>query len=568
MERADGNRKMWLLKRTSGHHRPECLAAAMALGILAGLVPKLNLLAVLLYGLILVLPVHTLLALGVSAVVAVLSFQLDAVAHGIGQSLLGSAQLRPLWVSLERIPLVPWMSLHNTVVLGQFLLGMLLLAPVYMISLRVFERLEYGRSHRVAHRQSVDGYAPVSTEEIEPLTTGQEPLRRSSAPDIRRTELPKPHESTVDRSPLIIPPPKLNRAVAETRGSERLHAPDEPILFEPIDDAQQRVNAWHMNHAVGQAELIAADNQRRPLTESAEAASAILPVDKRLAGDARSTNYQASGDAFYPKMTEASAAGRDRESSAERVPPMPSRPEGVMNSLELAHSASEVLAWVDELLDECMAAEGMTIVAPHSEKRSSAQASSAAEADGSASADGSQQRWLLETTIEIVRLTDETMSDQLLAAEPANNSSAQSPSAHSTSTESKSGQADLAQQDSVQADSAQAESLEPRARENPRVMSAESITRAWPSVGGVAASSGSIDTALPMQDAGEPTILNLNQVTGRSRHEDRAGFQQLVMASAVKDNEPRPTVPIEPVKGECLAYLLGHLRQTREGKST
>ncbi len=156
MERADGNRRMWLLKSTSGHHRPECLAAALALGILAGLVPKLNLLAVVLYGLIFVLPIHTSLALVVSAIVALCSFQLDAVAHDLGTFLLRQDALQPLWSSLDRAPLAPWLSLHNTVVLGHFMIGTVLLAPMYMISVRIFERLEYGGASRSTVQTGLD----------------------------------------------------------------------------------------------------------------------------------------------------------------------------------------------------------------------------------------------------------------------------------------------------------------------------------------------------------------------------------------------------------------------------
>ncbi len=155
---------------------------------------------------------------------------------------------------------------------------------------------------------------------------------------------------------------------------------------------------------------------------------------------------------------------------------------------------------------------------------------------------GREPRWLVETTIEIVRLTDETMSDQLLATEPPMDCQAQT---------------DLSTM---------------RSTENAKAMPSESAMRAWPSVGGVTTASGAVSsavsTALPVQDVGEPTILNLNQAHGRSlSNNSSTSFQQLVMDGAGRE-EVRATLPIEPVKGECLAYLLGHLRQSREGKST
>lgn len=545
MERADGNRKLWLLKSTSDRHRPECLAAAIALGILAGLVPKLNLLAVILYGLILLLPVHTLLALAVSVGVALLSFQLDATAHSIGQTMLGHAALRPLWSSLERAPLVPWMALHNTVVLGHLVIGTVLLAPIYLASLRVFERIEYGGKKRQAvPADSIQSYAAVPIEEAEPLTTKREPYRqREAAPDRRRGEVKQPQESTVDRSPLIIPPPKLHRSAAQSSGDARLNAPDEPILFEPIDHAQASshalkshaqasqsgVNAWHMQHATGETQLASTGAPRKSLSQAAEAKSSERPSHSR----------KLSGNEFFPQMTEAAAVNRDDQARRE-LPPMPDRPEGVLNSLQLAQSASEVLSWVDDLLDECLAEEGMTLVTQNMEAAANPifDRQTVDDADMSGLSDRGGPRWLLETTVEIVRLTDETMSDQLMVAEQS---------------------LDCQAQPGIS---------EPRSTESSRAMPTESISRAWPRVGGASAAGQVLGTTLPIHDAGEPTILNLNQATGRGLADNRTGFQQLVMAGVSKETDDRATLPIEPVKGECLAYLLGHLRQSREGKSS
>lgn len=542
MERADGNRKMWLLKSTSGHHRPECLAAALALGILAGLVPKLNLLAVILYGLILILPVHTFLALVVSAGVALLSFQLDATAHSLGEYLLRQDSLRPLWGSLERTPIVPWMSLHNTVVLGHFVLGLVLLAPMYLISVRVFERIEYGRqSRQPAQATTIQSYAPVSTEEAEPLTKKETYRHRDGTPDQRTAELPSPQESTVDRSPLIIPPPKLHRVAAEADSESRLNGPDEPILFEPVADDGQRMGAWHMNHATGEAQY--ASSSRSP---NANAQSATAKAVTKAAGSAKSASPTPSSDSFFPQISEAYSVESSLQQSGQTLPIAPTRPEGVLNSLELAQNTSEVLAWVDDLLDECMAAEGMALVSQdydQSVNSTEPRASSSSDTDAMVGERSTQPRWLLETTIEIVRLTDDTMSDQLFVAEQSMNGSVPS------------------------------DSPETRSMESSKVMPAESMTRAWPGVGGAAIAPGSGELAVPAREPGEPTILNLSQASARNRTDPRTGFQQIVMAGVLKDSvgkelEQRPTLPIEPVKGECLAYLLGHLRQSREGKST
>ena len=567
MERADGNRKMWLLKSTSDHHRPECVAAAIALGLLAGLVPKLNLLAVLLYGLIFLLPVHTLLAVAVSVLVSLISWRMDATTHLLGEMLLRQPALRPMWIALDQAPVVPWMSLHNTVVLGNLVIGIVLLAPTYLISLRLFERLEYGgRGRRSERRDAMESYAPVTTEEAEPFTTKKERYHhRDGEPQRRRSEIPQSDESSGDRSPLIVPPPKLHRAVAESVAAAYLMAPDEPILFEPVETDERaqpnghNVNGWHMHRASGEAQYASIAGESKNASQSAQSPLSSAAANKSGMSQTgvhttdQDQAAQLEGHEFFPQMRQGSAPAKPGQSSPgggsqkkdandsinaglnERVPPMPAAPAGGLSSLQVAQSAGEVLAWVDDLLDECMAEEGMTLLSRDNERLSNSvfQSQSTSDIDSAPSSDSPvPPRWLLETTIEIVRLTDETMSEQLKASEQSVDCQAQT------------------------------ELLEPRSTENSLNMPSETMTRAWPSVGSVSTASNIVSMPLPMQDANEPTILNLNQAAGR------APYTQLVMADVNKDAESPATLPIEPVKGECLAYLLGHLRQSREGKSS
>jgi uncharacterized protein (TIGR03546 family) len=118
---------------------PRQLAAGVMLGMMIGLVPKGNLIAV---GLLLLLfAVKANLATGTVAATLFswTGFLFDPISHRIGHAVLGVGWLQPIWVFLYDLPLVPWSSFNNTVVLGGLILGVCLGYPVYRVSRRMFE---------------------------------------------------------------------------------------------------------------------------------------------------------------------------------------------------------------------------------------------------------------------------------------------------------------------------------------------------------------------------------------------------------------------------------------------
>jgi uncharacterized protein (TIGR03546 family) len=113
---------------------PRWVALGAALGMWIGLLPKGNLCVVVL-SVVLLASRANLLAAGVStAVFSWVGTWTDRVAHRIGLALLTPAWLKPLWVQLFDLPLVPWTRLNNTVVLGSLVLGLVLFYPVYRLS--------------------------------------------------------------------------------------------------------------------------------------------------------------------------------------------------------------------------------------------------------------------------------------------------------------------------------------------------------------------------------------------------------------------------------------------------
>jgi uncharacterized protein (TIGR03546 family) len=121
------------------HDSPRQLALGLAFGVVLGLTPKGNLLA-LLVGMLLFsfrvnLQMGMLTGLGVSFIAALF----DPVTERIGYGLLTAPPLRSTWTALYNLPLVPWTGFNNTVVLGSFVLGWMLFYPAYRVSLPVFQ---------------------------------------------------------------------------------------------------------------------------------------------------------------------------------------------------------------------------------------------------------------------------------------------------------------------------------------------------------------------------------------------------------------------------------------------
>ena len=117
---------------------PRQLALGFTVGMMIGLVPKGNLIAV---GLLLVL-LSTRLNVATGMVAAALFSWIGALAdplsHRIGLALLSAEGCQPIWAFLYDLPLAPWTALNNTVVCGSLALGAWLFYPTFRVSHRFF----------------------------------------------------------------------------------------------------------------------------------------------------------------------------------------------------------------------------------------------------------------------------------------------------------------------------------------------------------------------------------------------------------------------------------------------
>lgn len=133
------------------------LAAGFACGIVLGLLPKGNLLAILVATLI----CSTRVSLG-TAMVSALLFSLigyfsDPLTDRMGQAFLSYPAFVPFWTMIYRWPLVPWTSFNNTVVMGSLVLGLLLWCPAYWFAIPCFARYRRWLGHD-ADNQEADNH--------------------------------------------------------------------------------------------------------------------------------------------------------------------------------------------------------------------------------------------------------------------------------------------------------------------------------------------------------------------------------------------------------------------------
>jgi uncharacterized protein (TIGR03546 family) len=142
-----------LVKALNSDGTPGQVAAGIALGAVFGLTPLMNVHNLVLFGAALILNVSMPgVFLGWMVFVPV-GFALDPLFNAIGNGLLGSAALRPLWTWMYNVPAMPLTNFNNSVVLGSLVFWVVAFVPLYFLARwgvaryreKVFERLKQMR---------------------------------------------------------------------------------------------------------------------------------------------------------------------------------------------------------------------------------------------------------------------------------------------------------------------------------------------------------------------------------------------------------------------------------------
>ncbi|NOY42575.1 MAG: TIGR03546 family protein [Planctomycetes bacterium] len=125
-----------------GNDTPRQIAWGFTLGMFIGLIPKGNLIAVLLMVLLFALRVNLSAGMLATGLFSWGGFLLDSFAHRIGSLALVWQPARPLYTWLYESPLGTWIGTNNTVVVGQLLIALYLTYPVYWFSIQFATRVQ------------------------------------------------------------------------------------------------------------------------------------------------------------------------------------------------------------------------------------------------------------------------------------------------------------------------------------------------------------------------------------------------------------------------------------------
>ena len=125
----------------AGRKYPYQLAWAVAFGLLLGIVPHGNLLAVGLVIVVLSLRLNHAMAALTAVGASFLATRLDPASHTVGEFLLTQPKFAELAGTAWALPMVPWTDLNNTVVLGSFTIGIVALLPIFMVTYPIFRWL-------------------------------------------------------------------------------------------------------------------------------------------------------------------------------------------------------------------------------------------------------------------------------------------------------------------------------------------------------------------------------------------------------------------------------------------
>lgn len=117
-----------------GEWNARAVAFGVSLGTLCGLVPKWNLCSLIFIVLFFLLKVNFVSAVLSMLLVSLFAGFLDPFAEQIGAAILEAPVLGSIGERLFSLPLLPWTMLDNTVVLGQFVIGIVLFYPLYKIT--------------------------------------------------------------------------------------------------------------------------------------------------------------------------------------------------------------------------------------------------------------------------------------------------------------------------------------------------------------------------------------------------------------------------------------------------
>lgn len=119
-----------MLNSDTGHNQ---LASGLACGIILGFAPFLSLQTLLVLALVFVFRIQMGAAFLAAFFFKFIAFALDPLADKLGQGVLETEGLRPLFVEMYNMPLVPLTRFNNSIVMGSAVISLVLAIPAFFV---------------------------------------------------------------------------------------------------------------------------------------------------------------------------------------------------------------------------------------------------------------------------------------------------------------------------------------------------------------------------------------------------------------------------------------------------
>ncbi len=107
------------------------LAAGLALGVVIGFSPILSLQGLMIFVILMIFRIQMGAAFLSGFFFTFVAFILDPVADSLGRWILENPSLRPTFVSLYNMPIVPLTRFNNSIIMGSGVISILLIIPLF-----------------------------------------------------------------------------------------------------------------------------------------------------------------------------------------------------------------------------------------------------------------------------------------------------------------------------------------------------------------------------------------------------------------------------------------------------
>lgn len=119
-----------MLNSDTGHNQ---LAAGLACGIILGFAPFLSIQTFLVLFLLFFFRIQMGAAFLAAFFFKLVAWMIDPLADVFGRQMLESPALRPLFVDMYNMPLVPMTRFNNSIVMGSMVISLLLAIPMFFV---------------------------------------------------------------------------------------------------------------------------------------------------------------------------------------------------------------------------------------------------------------------------------------------------------------------------------------------------------------------------------------------------------------------------------------------------